>query len=485
MTDVTDKPTSAQKLANKAVLSALRKAGGGNVNRDDLVTREGIKYVIPAAATLIEASKFLRKLAEDQEEETVFMRVFKARPWDGAYCAFRSMKEVFGAVAHVAKDMGFWGKQKPAMISIPVGPGRNEQVPWGHFHLPGLEGCTISFDSAFDEDDGLLFRIVVEGPKKYRAEIEGLFNLVEAAIQEGSIYRGQAIDGGEKPEFLNIDIDPSKVVYTGDVELQLQANVWSVIEDSDLQREAGLPLKRSILLHGPYGTGKSLFLGLTAKKAVENGWTFIRCRPGKDDYHDVMRTAALYTPAVIAFEDVDTLAAADANATDVARLLDAFDGVTSKGKEIIALLTTNHPERIHKGMVRPGRLDAVIRIDHLDSSGIIKLVCSLVPEAMLAPEINWTEVSDAMGGYMPAFIKEATDRAIRYALSRGKSLDSVTIDTEDLVNAANGLRPQLELMESAGDHTAHEPSLDKALRKLVYEAGQYADSPEEAMEMGR
>lgn len=462
--DSRDSPAgpTAQEAATRSVLAALRAAGGGNVNRDDQVAREGTRYVIPATATLREASKFLRLLAEQQEEEHAWSRTFSYRPWDGAHCAHRAMREVFGAVA----DAGRF----PQTVTIPCGPGETVMIPWGQFVLPGLNGCTIEFGQTNDRDKGILFQVSVYGPKKYASEIEGLFALIEDACKAYSIYRGKAFDGQEMPEFLHIDIDPSKVVYTGDVEVQLRANVWSVIEDADLQRAAGLPLKRSVLLHGPYGTGKSLFLGLTAKKATEHGWTYIRCRPGIDTFESVLSTAALYAPAVVAFEDVDTLASADSSGTDVARLLDAFDGVTSKGKEIIALLTTNHPERIHKGMVRPGRLDAVIKIDALDADAIGRLVYTLVPEPMLAQDIDMTAVAGAMSGYMPAFIKEATDRAIRYAISRGKGQDARPIDTEDLVNAANGLRDQLDLMNAAEDHTGYTPTLDRTLRKIVAES---------------
>lgn len=453
-----------QEVAQRSVLEALRAAGAGNVNRDDMVTREGTRYTIPAKATLREASKFLRTLAEQQEEDHAWARNFPYRPWDGAVCAYRAMRETFGAVADAGKF--------PQTITIPSGPGETIQVPWGEFSLPGLNGCTITFGATGDRDKGVLFAVTVYGPKKYASEIEGLFNLIESACATYSIYKGKAFDGQEMPEFLRIDIDPAKVVYTGDVEVQLRANVWSVIEDADLQRAAGLPLKRSVLLHGPYGTGKSLFLGLTAKKATEHGWTYIRCRPGVDTFESVLSTAALYAPAVVAFEDVDTLASSESSATDVARLLDAFDGVTSKGKEIIALLTTNHPERIHKGMVRPGRLDAVIRIDALDREAIGRLVSQLVPAEMLAPDVDLGAVATAMDGYMPAFIKEATDRAIRYAISRGKGSGPYAqrIDTEDLVNAAHGLRDQLALMSAAEDHTGFQPTLDRTIRRIVGEA---------------
>jgi hypothetical protein len=429
------------------------------------VSRGGQKYVIPEGVKLQEASEFLQMMSEEEEQPTTFVRIFDARPWDGAYCAFKAMKEVFGAVAHKGKRVMFW-MEPPRMISIPVGPGEKQQVPWGEFSVATLDGCQITFEDTEDAEKGQLFVIVVNGPKKFQAEIEGLFNLIEAACKEYSIYKGKAIEGMQKPDFISVEIDPKKVVYSESVTVQMEANVWSVIQDMELQREAELPLKRSILLHGPYGAGKSLFLGLTAKRAVESGWTFIRCRP-KDSYLEVLQMAALYAPAVVAFEDVDTLAGVNSTATDVAQLLDAFDGVTAKGIEIVALLTTNHPEKIHKGMVRPGRLDAVIEIAALDEPGVRSLVTALVPETMLAKQVNWKQVHQSMDGFMPAFIVEATGRAIRYALSRSKKIEGTLIDTEDLVNAANGLRPQLELMENAEEHGKYVPTLDQAMRDAV------------------
>ncbi|NIS12736.1 MAG: AAA family ATPase, partial [Thermoplasmata archaeon] len=88
---------------------------------------------------------------------------------------------------------------------------------------------------------------------------------------------------------------------------------------------------------------------------------FIQCRPGIDNVYDAMKTARLYQPAVVFYEDVDTIAQGDQTQGHVAvtQLLDIFDGLTAKSTKILAILTTNHPEKIHKGMVRPGRLDAV------------------------------------------------------------------------------------------------------------------------------
>src|SRR3990167_10320825 len=94
-------------------------------------------------------------------------------------------------------------------------------------------------------------------------------------------------------------------------------------------RELGLPLKRAILLDGTYGTGKSLAGYLTARVAETNGWTFLMARPGRDNFLQVMQTARLYQPAVVFFEDAETVTGYESNDL-INQVLDTFDGIQSK-----------------------------------------------------------------------------------------------------------------------------------------------------------
>ncbi|MDQ0753026.1 ATP-dependent 26S proteasome regulatory subunit [Streptomyces africanus] len=176
-----------------------------------------------------------------------------------------------------------------------------------------------------------------------------------------------------------------------------------------------------------------------------------------------MRTAQLYSPAVVFFEDIDVIGEAGDPAR-VSKLLDSFDGIGAKGAEVVAILTTNRKDKIDKGMLRPGRLDTVISINHLDQVRVEKLIKAHVSEDMLRV-MDYGKVFESFKEFTPAFAKEAISRAKRYAIAREGGKPTM-LTTSDFVGAANSLKPQLDLMHAA-DEEKTSPSLDKALREVV------------------
>jgi hypothetical protein len=404
------------------------------------------------------------------ETPTTFTRTFQYRPWDGAAAFERAVKYITGTVGIQTPQRSFFGTKPPQRLTINVNVNETIDVPWGGVYIDLFDGeAQLSGDT--HPEYGELFFISITAPRKHRAAIEGLFRLIQRELEDNSIYRGKAFDGQSMPEFVDLSgIDPERVVYAEDVRQQLEANIWSILEYSDEMRANGIPLKRSVLLHGEYGTGKTLAAFLTALKAVENNWTFVYCRPGKDDLETVMQTARLYQPSVVFFEDIDVVSDATVVTDDrdqVSRLLDAFDGITAKDTELMAILTTNHPEKIHKGMVRPGRLDAVIQIAALDPAGYMELLHRVVPSELLDSEsLDHEAISESMEGFVPAFVKEAIDRAMRYAIARSKGQTPDRLTTEDFVLAANGLRPQLDMMNAALEGKDKD-SLTVAMETLV------------------
>lgn len=461
--------TKREAKTKNEILARLAELGG-NVYKDDDITYAGDKLIIPTSMTIDRAIKFLTTKHQELEKRTTFNKTFNYRPWDGAYCMWNVLKRTFGAVSHRG-TMGFFGPNPPQMMTINTSYTEQEQVPWGLFELPLLPGVSFETHDTHHPELGPLFALSAEGPKKYASHVQGIFELVESELETNSMYRGKAFDGQLMPDFMDLSgTDRNQVVYSREVLTQLEVNIWAQLRHTEAFVKEGIPLKRAVLVHGPYGTGKTLAAILTGQEAVANGWTFIKGRPGRDDLDFVMQTARLYQPAVVFYEDVDKIADAE-NATDtgISRLLDNFDGIDAKSTRILCVLTTNHPERIHKGMARPGRLDAMIHIDELDVDGVAALVDCRVG-TRLADDIDWEAVFEAAKGYKPAFVTEFADRTIRYALDRvlrdGGDVNEIKLTTEDLVGSALGLRPQFDVMTDAKDrHT--KPALEQALQESV------------------
>lgn len=448
----------AIKDANTAELMQRLSELGGKMAAEEDVVYAGKKLIIPADMTLSDADDFIHEKMREDERKVEFSRTFLYRPWDGARATLAAMKKAFGMVAQRGVP-GFFGETPPQLITIPISATETEQIPWGGLGVVTLPGVTFYLGGTRHKEYGEVFVIQAAGPRKYRHHVEGIFKLIEEELKTNSLYRGKAIDG--QGQFLDLDgVNPEHVVYSADVRTQLNANIWALIKYEHEATRLGIPLKRAVLLEGPFGTGKTLAAYLTAQVAVQHGWTFIMCRPGRDNFFDVMGLARLYQPAVVFLEDVDSLTSSD----DVVAWLDVFDGIQAKGTKIVSCLTTNHVEKIHKGMIRPGRLDAIIHIGALDAAGLQKLVEVTVDPKLLSPDIEWGKVTASMDGFMPAFAREAIDRAVRYSLAAHGHVESLS--TEDFVGAANGLRAHLDLMDAASEGQPKD-SLSEAITGVI------------------
>jgi transitional endoplasmic reticulum ATPase len=439
--------------------------GAKVITGDEVEFHDGVKIGLPKGMTYGKAKKVLTRLEEEAETLTHFQRDFKFRPDDGAYAALQCIKARWG-MALGKVQYSFFGVTPAEKRTINIGVGQTMQVPWGLLEVPIFEGLELYLAQFRDRDYGVIFRIHGQGPRKYQDEIEGFFDDVQEYLETKSIYRGQAIIGSDDPDFLDLStFDPSKIIFSDDVTANLAGLILGPIRNTDTMRRENIPLKRAVLLEGPYGTGKTSIGQLVAQVATQNGWTFISAKPGRDKVEDVLRTARLYQPAVVFIEDIDGEGSVGEN-DQVTKLLEAFDGITSKGGELQVVMTTNHLDRIHKGMLRPGRLDAVLHIGALDRNGIERLVRAVVDPTKLDATTDFDAVAEAMTGFLPAFVKESLTRAVMFAIDRQGGQRTYTIGTEDLVNSAHSLRPQLEALEGAGEGE-RRPALEQAFTNVV------------------
>jgi len=457
-----------QKNVADATYAALVALGGRRLTDQSAVAyHDGTQIHLPSTPvrmTEAEGAKILAAAAKNLEMEHNFNRTFRFRPWDGANALQLALKKVFGTTGEGAATMTMFGPQPPEYIQVEVDVDVEIAVPWGKIDFPILN-AQIYVGETYDKRFGNLFQLSVIAPKKHQAAIEGLFIAVEMELKQNSIYKGKAFVGVDKPQFLNpFKVDREKVVYADDVFTRLENSVWGPIRTADMQRAENLALNSKVVLHGPYGTGKTLALTITAQEAVREGWTFIQCHTGKDKLESVMQTAQLYAPCVVGIEDIDVLASAG-DEKEVSKLLELFDGIGSKGSEIMVVMTSNQAAELHKGMLRAGRVDATIEIGALDEAGVERLIRVSIPDGKLDENIEWARVHKAMEGYEPAFIKETFVSAQRAAVVRTDSRQYL-LTTEDFEAAALLLRPQHDLHGNAKTKPA-EPTLDQLFRVTI------------------
>src|SRR3989344_3052916 len=97
-------------------------------------------------------------------------------------------------------------------------------------------------------------------------------------VKLNSIYKGKAVtsSGG----FMDLSgINQRQLIYNDRILSELNDNLWVMIEKSKDCRNAGFRLQRQVLFEGKFGTGKTLSLLLTAKKGIDNGFTFLYLEP--------------------------------------------------------------------------------------------------------------------------------------------------------------------------------------------------------------
>jgi hypothetical protein len=405
---------------------------------------------------LSKAIKFLTRAHNELLEMTQLTAgEIKALPWDGALAT--------QAVIHARYGHNGYGVQgMSSSVEIEVGPSERAYIPWGAYSVPELD-AVFHFDQVDDKKLGSLFRLIVECPKRRKVEVQEVFAQVVEYLKHHSIYRGKAVVANEYPTFLP---DPKKIdekayFFSSESEVFLQALLWNIIERTeDVVKENPNAANSRVLAYGPPGTGKTSIAKITAKKCVENGWTFVEC-PVEYDLQKAIQFARFNMPAVLLVEDIERLVDPTDDAS-IASNLQVFDGLTSKDDQIIILMTSNRDKQIIQGMQRPGRTDVKIEIGHLDDAANKRMIEYHLGDR-LANDIDWEAVFRAMEGYEPAFTLGSVNRSKMF------NLGTTVIGTDELVHAANSFRAQYDDYKSA-QYSTMKPTLDTTIADTVRQA---------------
>ena len=164
------------------------------------------------------------------------------------------------------------------------------------------------------------------------------------------------------------------VILDKGVKERIVSDVKDFLRSGKWYYDRGIPYRRGYLLHGPPGSGKSSFIQALAGELNYNIATLnLSTRGLTDDRLNHLltiiprRTLVLLEDADAAFGNrriqADTEGYQGANVT-FSGLLNALDGVAS-AEERVLFMTTNHVERLDNALVRPGRVDMIVRIGEI------------------------------------------------------------------------------------------------------------------------
>lgn len=472
--DTIDMDKSIKKKSDNEALDVVNalvdSLQNGTVFKGTKVVKEGEKIIIPEGMSCVQAIDVLQKQAKEDDTKIAVDILVDAYPFEGARAFQDAVAKQFGWVNRVTIPGGFFTPDRPPMmITIDVDVDKTETVMWGRIEIPAIDGYLETDITVVD--NRFLFHITGEVKKKSMPLVEKLGTLTKQNVKEFSIYRGKAVrfsfpdpadpstfDIRNSPKFIDTSrVNPDNLIFSKDIDAQIRRAIFNPIEYTDTCRKLGIPLKRGTLLAGRFGVGKSMASAVTARKCVENGWTFFYLeRP--DQLPSAIRFARNYQPAVIFVEDVDKVTKGDRNKA-LDDLLNVIDGVDTKGGEIMMIFTTNQLNVINPAILRAGRLDDIVEVLPPDAEAVARLI-HLYARGLLAEGVDATKVAEMLAGQIPATIEDVCTRAQLAAVPRAHE-GTIRLTAEDLETSAQGKLRELKLVEVPRP-TVYGTSIEKA-----------------------
>lgn len=426
--------------------------------------------LLPVGMGYAQAREWLTKIEKDEEQAVDIHYDFDAFPLDGAYAFWRALKGIYGFVdTHPT-----WWSQT-TMVNVEVAPGEYVPVPWGDMQPPGMD-AVLSTGMDFN---GEVPKFVIHG--QIRKKNQKAMDLVAAEtrriLREESIYQGQAIRvnlafmmGEERfnpdrhaPKYINFGaMKQDDLIVDHVTETLLITELWARIEQTEKVRAGGAKIKHGVIFSGKFGTGKTLAAMVTAMKAVATGdWTYMYL----DNANQLpvgIKLAKLFGPTIVFAEDIDASVEGQQRTDLINMVLNAIDGMDNKGQDLLVVLTTNDVEAINNGFLRAGRTDGIIHFKEPDGPTSRRFLERVLGSSLKAGE-DIEKLGDVWAGVIPAFLREAADKARMIALMRtGEIKGQVTVD--DLLVVREAMAEHIKMV------TGEKPARTISVAQMFNEA---------------
>ncbi|KAL5112365.1 ATPase family 2 protein [Taenia crassiceps] len=217
----------------------------------------------------------------------------------------------------------------------------------------------------------------------------------------------------------------------------------------------GLVVPRGVLLHGPPGCSKTLFVRALATEcnlplvAVQASRIFGRyVGDSERNMQRILVHARACAPAILFIDEIDLLLPSRSSSESgvsehvLGEVLTAMDGVEGQCGQLLLIAATNRVENLDPALRRAGRFDVSIYVPPPDAEArmaILHLELTKRSTSKRALESHWLEVfaKDQLEGYTGAEVVGVVQVAAELTRESGK----VEIDREHLLLARERLPP--------------------------------------------
>lgn len=264
------------------------------------------------------------------------------------------------------------------------------------------------------------------------------------------------------------------LVLDSDLKTKIRHDLETFLKSKQYYHKLGRVWKRSYLLYGPSGTGKSSFVAATANLLNFDVYNVNLSQVADEaDLNSLMLQTT--SKSLVVVEDLDRYVSERSNARiSSSGLLNFMDGLLNSQDERILIFTMNSKEGIDSALLRPGRIDMHIHFPMCDFISFKHLANNYlgVKEHKLFPQVE--EIFQSGATMSAAEISElmlvnrsSPSRALKSVISalqsNGKGGGGKVATRLSDSSASSPAPPSIP---EEGGGTAWKESMPKEIRKL-------------------
>ncbi|KAI9090398.1 hypothetical protein K1719_028733 [Acacia pycnantha] len=215
------------------------------------------------------------------------------------------------------------------------------------------------------------------------------------------------------------------IAMESDLKNKVKSDLESFLKGKQYYNRHGRAWKRSFLLYGPSGTGKSSFVAAMANFLCYDVYDMDLSKVPSDSG---LKSMLLQTTAksIIVVEDLDRFLIEKSKAVSLSGILNFMDGILTSccGEEMIMVFTMNSKEHVDPDVLRPGRVDVHIQFYLCDFPAFKTLASSYLglKEHKLFPQVEemfqkGASLSSAEIGELMITNRNSPSRAIKSVIN--------------------------------------------------------------------